>query len=224
MALVETSDRAGLAEIANLSEDDFQALRSTLDLIALGEKDVPSRVAEAVRLSGESSRQIVSSLMSLAAYQVLEADISNFAGDVSKEMRTGGVNAVKIPPEQVDIFQQRLASLLRNEPLRVRSKAKSLLFESPNIFQSARVMTDLRPVFGGGKDLSISGTIIKHDLKIEFFDRESYKQFFVTMDDADIRRLKLTLDRAERKAELLRSLLERFEISDLNPEGPASNA
>jgi hypothetical protein len=224
MALVEELHRSGLAEIASLGEDNFQALRSA-DLVSPGEKDIPSRVAESALLAGESARQIVASLVSLVAYQVRDADMPQFVKDVSKEMRTGGTNAIKIAPEQVDAFQQRLADLLKNEPLRVRAKAGALMFENPQVFQNARILTDLRPVFSVGKELSVSGTIIKHDLRIEFYAREGgYKQFFVTMDDADVRQLKLTLDRAERKAELLRSLLQKCHISDLNPEGPESNA
>ena len=223
MALVETSDRAGLANIADLTDDNFSILHSTLNAASAGEKDFASLLDQILALPGNKGREIATSLMSLSSYNMRDVDMANFVQAVSKEMSSGNAST-RITPEKLVIFQQRLIALLKLEPLRVRSKARALLFESPQIFQGARIMTDLRPVFGIEAEMHVSGAIVKHELKIEFADREGFKHFFVTMDDADVRGLKLTLERAEKKAQVLRSLLQKCQISDLNPGAPESNA
>jgi hypothetical protein len=223
MALVETSNRAGLASIADLTDESFDILHSTLNTASSGEKDIAALVSQSLTLPVNKGREIVSSLMTLISYNLQEADIPRFVKDVSTEMSSGNAST-RVAPEKSAVFQQRLLTLLRVEPMRVLSKARALLFENPQMFQSARVMTDLRPVFGTEAELHVSGAIVKHDLKIEFADRSGYKEFFVTMDDADVRSLKLTLERAERKALVLRSLLQKCQVSDLNPGEPESNA
>jgi hypothetical protein len=108
--------------------------------------------------------------------------------------------------EGVDL-SKRLAELLAMESLNTTAlKAKELQLESERTFCEARVITDIRPVFGESFDDPPTMMIV-HNLKIGFHE-PGHKDIYVALDAADISALQKTLQRAEEKAKKLHSILE----------------
>jgi hypothetical protein len=80
-------------------------------------------------------------------------------------------------------------------------------------FCDARILTDLRPIFGGEVDAP-KAMIIVHTLKLSYHDAATgkHEELFVAIDDEDIEKLKRILERAERKA---KSLVSRLQLAGI---------
>ncbi len=101
-----------------------------------------------------------------------------------------------------DGFEAHLARALSfDETLGVSAKASELRAEYGKVFCSARILTDLRPVFGTDVDKGPLAAVVVHNAKITFHENgeETTKDFYVALDSEDIAELKKMLDRASRK-------------------------
>jgi hypothetical protein len=92
-----------------------------------------------------------------------------------------------------------------------------VLTEEERIFYSARILTDIRPIFNEAGNL-IEAAVIVHNLKIHFGENGDETDFYVALDTSDIQALREVLDRADEKAKQLQSLLQRSQISYLDAE------
>jgi hypothetical protein len=121
--------------------------------------------------------------------------------------------------ERADQLKVRLGKSLALETLDIlTSKAKELQTDAERIFCEARILTDLRPVFGQEVD-SPKAMIVVHALKLAYHDGATgrLEEIFVALDDEDVRRLKLVAERAERKSKSLLSRLEAAGIKTIDP-------
>lgn len=80
-------------------------------------------------------------------------------------------------------------------------KALDLSYEYENLLQSARIITDIRPIFDIVAD-KIEGTVITHTLRLEFDSREKEASLSIVLDSEDIKKLKDSCDRALKKAKV----------------------
>jgi hypothetical protein len=78
-------------------------------------------------------------------------------------------------------------------------------------------MTDIRSVFGQPEDLPLAAGIV-HTLKITYHVDDGMKDFYVALDDGDVRTLRELLDRAELKFASLQALLDRAKVPLLESE------
>jgi hypothetical protein len=122
----------------------------------------------------------------------------------------------RIPEDEKNTLSLRLTRLLEiKASLSLTSKALDVLTDADRIFYSAKILTDIRPVFDDeGK--KIEAAVIMHNLRIHFGQDNEHRDFFVALDTNDIKELRSVLDRADRKAESLQMLLNRAKISYLD--------
>lgn len=79
-------------------------------------------------------------------------------------------------------------------------------FERPNLFQSAKITTDVRPVFTEG-GTSVDGVLLLHTLIVSVKDASVDRQLFLALDDRDVATLREVCERTERQSAVVR---ERF--------------
>jgi len=113
-----------------------------------------------------------------------------------------------------------LPKLLAVDTVRIRSKAAYLRTDHARAFKSARVLTDLRPIFGLNESTTIEGAVVMHTLKLEYYQDDFARDFFVTLDDVDLETLRLAVVRAQNKAKALRASVSGC-ITDFSREGEA---
>lgn len=89
----------------------------------------------------------------------------------------------------------------------VASKAADVLEQYPAVFKTARILTDLRPVFTPGDDAKPVAGIVVHQLKIEFLEGENEREFFVAVADEELNEIISALQRAAAKARNLREIV-----------------
>jgi hypothetical protein len=105
-------------------------------------------------------------------------------------------------------LKERLIRLLGIEAISVNSKAMALAYEHEHIFQSARIFTDIRPIFGYSVQDVPNRYIFFHTLKIRYTDDGRMKELFLALDTADLQNMIEVLERAKMKVESLKSAFD----------------
>jgi hypothetical protein len=92
----------------------------------------------------------------------------------------------------------------------VDAKAKELQLEAEHTFCDARVVTDLRPVFGGNISDSPEAMILVHTLKLGYHDSgsQTHKEMYLALDADDVVKLAEILRRAQEKTKTLKGKMD----------------
>jgi len=115
-------------------------------------------------------------------------------------------------------LEARLAKIFAmRRAVGLSTKAQDLLNDQHRVFYTAKILTDVRPVFNASGD-SIDAAIVIHNLRIHYGQCNDHKDFYVSMDTSDIQSLREALDRADEKARCLQELLQRSGISYLDAD------
>jgi hypothetical protein len=135
--------------------------------------------------------------------QQLVEDICVAAADLADE---------KFPIGKIDLLKLRLKSLLSlDKPLAVIAKANEVMTQHEKLFCEPRIFSDIRSVFTETPD-SASGAMVVHMLQIGFHQLGKHKDFYVAMDNDDLKKLKEAIERAERKTLALRTSIEKSNV------------
>lgn len=208
--------QAGLAKLVNLSSEDAQRVVSAL-------KDVPVtntlRHALAERLStldaiaqgdADEAAESLTALYTVLAHS--NEPPSEMATEIADALREIGIE-LKFPDE----VQQRLVQLLSFDSLVVSAKAEGLMYDYENVFSSARVFTDIRPVFGLDAEELPKAGVITHMLSIHYFHGMQHKEINIALDEVDMGNIMDAIERADKKGESLKSVLEMARLTYIEP-------
>ncbi len=226
--------RAGIAKIRRLDDRTVQEIRNALDLkrVEVSQKngnglEVP-RDPNAVALSAIRSiasvnvaefGQIAESLAGLyMARSVQDMPADDFLEQVCDAMETLPDETLQLPHSEREPFKDKLRILLSSEAFAVIAKAYDLATEE-RTFCSSRILTDLRPVFGSRVEDGPQAMVVMHTLRLTFHEaHKKHEEFFVVLDADDLKQLNKQIDRAERKAEALRSSVKDVRLFGLPPK------
>lgn len=115
-----------------------------------------------------------------------------------------------------DVLKDRLTTLFKlKSSLGLTAKASDLLTDAQHVFYTAKILTDVRPIFNE-EGTVIEAAVIIHNLALHYGDSQDHKDFYLTLDSNDVETLRNVLDRADEKAQALQSLLKRSEIPYLD--------
>lgn len=221
--------REALAALRSLSEDRVQEIRSILD----GATSSVGQTEGAASLDPDNIIRLVKSTIADDVRGVWEAVLSlylvksqrdetteQFVQEVCDAMeRLEG--AFQLPQSERKSFSDKLLSLLGAEAFATVAKAADLETEDERLFCRARILTDLRPVFGTEVADGPKGVIVLHTLKVEFHeqgDLKNHREFYVRLDAKDLGSLKEIIERAEEKAKTLSSVLKNVRVFGLSGE------
>jgi hypothetical protein len=115
--------------------------------------------------------------------------------------------------------ERRILGFLTCEPLVVTSKAIDVINEQPARFIAARILTDMRPIFGTDVNLPPVGAVVGHTLRIAYVTARRREEFFVALDADDLDELEEAVKRARQKAFTTAGFLRGADIRDLSPRG-----
>lgn len=208
---------AGFARIIRLGDESFQkllnVLRDTppaLDYTELSSVITPKVSAVPPGDVGD----ILETLEALYSVRArLALPVADFAEAVRKAVEEGGAEELSLPGENGERLKERLTQLLDIDALDVTRKALDVLHEHEHTLHDARIMTDIRPVFGLDTDDDPTGALIVHMLKVSYHDEsEEVKEFYIALDAGDIDMLIDLLRRADSKAKSLQRVIERAKV------------
>jgi hypothetical protein len=219
---IPKSGHIAFRKLVDLPASDFEAMleavsqtapAATPDLfwkhVAKGVPNIPETTIE----------NIIDELFSLNyTRESLSASAEEFAKMVTEAVVAQSPKKSPIGPEEKDVLLLRLTQLLEwKASLSVTSKALEILTDAERVFYSAKVLTDVRPIFDD-EGRNVQAAVIIHNLRIHYGKDSEHHDFFVALDTNDIKELQSVLERADKKAESLEALLGRAKVSYLKVE------
>ena len=209
--------RAGLKYLMTISDEAFHELVNGLKDARphLTSADYLTRlIPNTTVVTREEASAIVDAAFSMSTtYVVNDVPIEQFVQDVADALERGLVKDIAITDGTRQPLVERLSTLLNLNVFRVGVKATSVLNEQQHTLSRARILTDIRPIFGDNVADAPVGVTLVHTLKIKYREGEEIKEFFVAMDTRDVQLLMDVLERAKTKGEGLKALLSAAAIN-----------
>lgn len=199
---------SSLAELTQLSPEELSALlravhdgKPTLGLAALTES-----IAQALSIDRKRMGRIVQILAELQGVREgFGLSISDFVDELRNAIEATGKPELR--PADWPAFETAVTEALSGEnALAISSKARSVINEYPKVYCSARVLTDLRPVFKSDVEKGPAAFVVTHTLKIIYHENEEHREVFVAIDPEDLSDLVIQLERAVKKEASLKAL------------------
>jgi hypothetical protein len=226
--------RAGVSKIRGLDERTVREIRKALDqpsetpLANADGLEVP-RNPDAVAIAAVRSvsslnltefGQIAESLAGLyTARSMRDAPIADFVEDVCDAMEALPKEELRLPHSERDQFKEKLTTLLGSDFFSIVAKAYDLASEDERTFCGARILTDLRPVFGPNVEDGPQAMVVLHTLKLIFHEQNrEHQEFYLSLDATDLRTLRKLIDRAEAKANTLRPAVKDVRLLGIPKE------
>lgn len=210
MASIKIPDRAreGLKTLATLTDDQFQELHSSLELIPRRIKRHSIFDDQEIRPKSISTADFTA--IKTAVFPMLlgsaniPVSLSEYVHDIVEGVTDDDESLSKDLQSQLEV---RLNEILTVSPAQVVAKSYDVLTEHGCIYTSARVLTDIRPVFGQNPDVAPTAGLTVHMLNIEHLKGSDAETFVVALDAKDIQDLIDVLERAKKKNDTLRSVI-----------------
>ncbi len=211
--------QAGVSKIRKLDDRTVRDIRKALDSVVTSQEasDIsPMQRPDSVAISAVTSvsqtnledfKQIAESLNALYGVRAArDVPVEIFVEEVSDALERLDSPDLKLPHSERSSFQEKLSILLNAEVFGIISKAYDLRTDDERVFCHARILTDLRPIFGQVIEDGPRGMVVVHLLKLGFHrGNERHQEFYVSLDGDDLKTLRGVIDRAEAKAKTLKS-------------------
>jgi hypothetical protein len=201
--------RDGLALLREVSDGVFNTLLVDLEQSVAASSSVQN-------LSPTDAKQLIDAITSMSAVRASAGvSLDQFIADVCESLR----EEEELTSTQEPAFRERLAKALSIEILNVKAKALALSNEHEHLFCSARIFTDMRPIYGEDPSQPPEAMTITHILKIHYHAAGNrIHEIYLGIGSSDIEEFREVLDRAEKKAESIRALLESSKIRFIDPQ------
>ncbi len=211
----------GVSLLVGLSEQQMSSLKRALEKSAptLDLSQLIKQIAPEVGLPEEQVRKIVPVLTSLySAKAELGLSPEDFGRKLFDAFSKTGNSALETP-ERAETFRKDIEALLSlDRSLGVTARAAAVMVEQPHVWQTSRILTDLRPVFSQGAGEPPTAFLLIHNLRITYREAGRTQEFFVALDDNDLRGLQAVIQRAVEKEASLRTLVSKTGIPCLRVE------
>jgi len=197
--------KPAVQKLASLSEDEASQLLEAVESETgqlYPQKLVERVVPKLPTLDKGTVEEILSALVSLS-YTRSATGLSPEA--VATALLTS--DDLEVPEPDRSRVQDLVEKLLDSDAIAITGKAVSVLTAHQRTFSSARVLTDIRPVFKNGADTKPSAAVIVHQLNINYQEGFERSNYFVALDTRDVAKLQEVLARAAAKADTLKSLV-----------------
>lgn len=128
------------------------------------------------------------------------------------------------PPWESDAknsWEQSIEPLLRrlfeSPAIRTVSKALDLAYDHANLYQGARIVTDIRPIFNDDDDdVQIDGAVIAFVLRLNYDSRDGNHSLSIALDEVDVLSLAKQCERAMKKAARAKqTMIQKAEINTI---------
>jgi len=204
---------AALADLISMSDEQLRDISSALAKTkpTISPQTLAKRAAEKTEISSERFQAIIEALTSLIiSREQNRLSSEQVAADISRAAAEKSLGGLQPSSPKVKEFEQRLVTLLALEqPLGISARALNVLTQHKNVFQWARILTDMRGVFSQGDSPKPIAAMIIHNLEIATFTDNDLSKFFAALDTEDLRALARVIDRAIKKERTLKDAIER---------------
>ncbi len=201
----------GLTALVSIGDQTAEALQAALEEVP--EVLSTDRLAEHIRdavptLPDDESLETLEALLSLMTLLPEDGEgVANLARDVADSPD------LELTDEERQTFFERLEPLLELDSLTLAARAFDIVSEHDRVFHDARIVNDLRPVFGPDPADGPKAALLVATLKIDYHVTGSpLDSAYFALDQTDLRRLRDVVDRALAKHASLRGLVESMNL------------
>lgn len=215
---VPRDEQGVFASLLRLSGSGIEGLESALNHIQ------PTLVADALisqlknnpdLANVQDLDEIIGSLVNLAgtAYSV-GATVEETVDAVIASIRNDDV--VELSDEATEELRGSLKRLERTRSLELIAKGSQLIKAGERTFLSAKVYSDLRPIFVG-EETQVAGGVIIHQFAVRSMRDGRREHTYFTLDSTDLDELQEVISRAVKKDKALRELAACSSTPILSP-------
>jgi hypothetical protein len=122
---------------------------------------------------------------------------------------------IRVPQKDLPKLRSVLEKLMSIETLHTVAKAARLQRDGERLYCEAKILSDMRPIFGPDATEPPVGAVLTHTLRIGYHEGSSHKEFHVILDSDDLMALSEVIIRAQEKENTLRGLLKRIKLPNL---------
>lgn len=196
LKLLASMDDAGFRQLSEKFAEESTGAASPRSLAQQIDGAAPG-------VDGESSKELIAMLVNLSALHFTHGWSLPEIGKVIE-------NTADIGFEESErtVISQRLITLLSSSQVGGIAKATDIAYEHPATFHNARIVSDIRPVFGDDATDDPLGAVITHTLNVDYFDRKGHEALYVTLTTEELAELATVIERAQRKSASIRRLIE----------------
>lgn len=209
-----------IVALAQLSDNDVESIVKELanPEHSISRRREARRISQALGVSPVLAMGFISLLGSLSISRAsLNIETSDeMAQDVVRAVIGARLEGFEEGSALATRLESHLRRLLSSESaLEPLAKAEDLLYTYPRLLQSARVLTDVRPVFSSSGTPKAVASVVAHTLVMDTNEGGTVKQqqMFVSMDIRDLRKLREVIDRAIAKDESIRDTLKDTQLA-----------
>ena len=109
-------------------------------------------------------------------------------------------------------LRDRIKAIARQPQLGVLAKSLDLLRAHERLFLGAKILTDIRPVFGDDAAEGAKAAVLVHALRIDFLHAGERESIVMALEHRDLLGVEAEIDRALAKSASLRSVLDTAQI------------
>jgi hypothetical protein len=214
---IPSEHKVALTKLASFSDEQTQRLLEALRAAAptIWPHALAKQIATTADLPLEDVTEILDTLISLIANR----DQKNFstekvASDVANAMAAEHIGDIQPNSAEMANVEKRLREFLEvDRSLGVTSRALNVMTQHKHPFRSGRILTDIRTVFSTGDDPQPIAGLIVHNLQIATITDGNYETFVAALDSLDLRALANVINRAIKKEDQLKSVIQRAGLS-----------
>ncbi len=215
---IPKSQREGFKQFISLSDDKWRSLLRALEaagpMISAGA--LAKHVSPEVDLGVDQLRQVIVVAGSLYVTRDQRGTkVEEFAEAVVEEALQEGLVG-RGDSAATSKLGERIAQLLSlDRSLGVSAKATQLLFSHKNPLLTARIFTDIRPVFTGDENPTPQAAVVVHTLELVTRTDERELSHYIALDSTDLQTLKRVIDRAIHKESSLKTIMASVPLVEI---------
>ncbi len=148
-------------------------------------------------------------------YDKLNQDIDGFLNVLKKSIEISEEEKIsKYILDCWENFANFLRKILSIENITIIAKYTIIRADHKNVYQSGRLLTDIRPIFMSDLSVQANAATIYHNLKIDYFlhGSDKKKSIYLALDKNDLIELRSIIDRALNKEKNLERLFENKDL------------
>ena len=222
MHFIPKDERPWLALLADLKEEQALEISGALSTASdeLGGDELLQHVVSGTpSIEGDDVRRILRTVRQVAsAKEVLEVQPDVFLNDIAEGMGEIEEQELRLDRTKQRRLLERLSVLTISPAVEIHAKARSLQQDRENTFCRARIVTDLRPIFGPDVRQSPKAVLVAHMLRISYHhgSQAALRDLFISLRTEDLDQLSELIERARLKAESLHAFTAAADLREIN--------
>lgn len=199
----------GFRKFLRLNKSDRKIIQEEIKNAKIGKlpEDLAQSISDKTSISFEDNYSILSSFAStfLTSELVEEKRFTEILIELKEDLKSK------------DIVNYINEFLKQSKNFTTSIKATNLAYNRGRIIRNTRIITDIRPIFTTSPKDDLIGSIIVHNLKIEFMENDERKEYYFAIDSTDLKQIELQVRRARNKEDKLKKFISdsRLDLIEL---------